>query len=84
MGLMFMLVGGLFAFNGIAMMLNPGSTLSCNGIVTNALYCKVQFTTFAVSFFVVGVVSVFSPVRWLNHVVVWQSAIPPFFGRRKK
>ena len=83
MGLMFVMTGGVFAVNGFVMLLDPESTLSCNGVVTNSLSCKVRFTTFAVSFLVVGIVSVFAPVRWLNHIAVWQSSLPSFFSKRK-
>jgi len=76
----------MLAASGVFMLLDPESTLSCNGVVTNSASCKRQFTLFALLFVVVGLGFLFAKAKWLDALFVWRESMLSFsiFRRRSK
>jgi len=66
MGLLFLIMGGLFAFMDAKALLDPNATVACNGIVTNSLSCKAGTAFIIVLIFIIGLLLVLSPNSWVT------------------
>ena len=84
LGFVFTLVGSILLVSGIGMLLDPESTMTCNGVVTNSKSCKIQFTSFAGTSVLIGIGFLFAKKNWLNQLVVWQESMPCPFKKKSK
>ena len=84
MGFVFALVGMIFFILGIVLLLDPTSTMMCNGEVTNSPGCKKFFTAFGAAFATLGFAFLFARRQWLDTLFVWwQSLRHSLFGNRR-
>jgi hypothetical protein len=83
-GVMFCLVGGMFLLSFVPLLLDPEATINFNGTLTSEFGPKLSVVIFVSSFVVVGLLSLFSPARYLNKMFVWRlSFLSTILPRRK-
>ena len=82
-GVMFILVGSFLLFNFIALLLDPESTITVNGIVTSEFKPKLHATLFTGSFVIVGLLALFGPSHFFNKLFVWRQSLVSVFSCKK-
>ena len=70
-GFMFALLGTIFFVMGIQMLLDPSSTMTCNGVVTTSPGCKKSFATGGAVFAIIGFLALLAKAQWLDKLFVW-------------
>lgn len=75
MGLLFAVVGSLLFVSGIFLLLDPTSTIGCNGVVTTSPGCKRSFTSLGAVSAVVGVAMLFAKSHWLDAMFAWSESL---------
>jgi hypothetical protein len=75
MGFVWALVGSILLVSSIALVLDPTSSITYNGVPTTAKGPKVFAAVFAGSFVVAGVGFLFAPVRWLDKLFLWRQSL---------
>ena len=84
LGLMFGLVGTLLFVSGVFLLLDPSSTITCNGVVTTSPGCKKSFTAFGAVFAAIGLGILFAKDRWLDVYLVWEESLRSMLSWRRR
>ena len=72
---MFTLVGTMLLSSFVPLLLDPEATLLYNGVPTSDFGPKFSAVLFVSTFVLVGLLSLFSPARYLNKLFVWRLSL---------
>ena len=75
MGFVWVLVGSVLLVSFVALILDPTSSITYNGVPTTAKGPKVFAAVFSGSFVIAGIGFLFVPARWLDQLFVWRQSL---------
>ena len=75
MGLFFVLFASAMIFPTIGLLLDPASTIVCNGVVTTSFGCKLSLTLFGGFLLLVGLGCLCTPRRYIDRALEWKESL---------
>lgn len=75
MGIGLSIVGIFMLYSMAPVLINSESTISCNGVATTSIACKLVALITYLIFLTGGLVSLFASKKWLNRTAIWQARI---------
>jgi hypothetical protein len=82
LGFLFTLTGGAIVVSGVALLIDPSSTMTCNGQVTTSIGCKASSASFGLFMLTTGLFFLFVKARVLDRIFIWRQSIRSLFTRK--